>query len=233
MRSGMTLAFALVALVLGSGTPAMGQRPTWALTPRVGFVDLTTRSFGLGISYQFDERRPVYGVSLSRLGEGPDLEISYRYIPSEMETYAYVFVPPGPGRTTPTLAVADLDAHLIEAGLSLPLVRDRENGREFLATVGAGLAVFDPGTNRVLRSLDDEPVEGPVPTDLEVTVDPLVSAGVGLQLPIRKAFALRFDFSYVLQFCGRGSEIESRYLCSRDAILEHAVLETGVRVPVR
>lgn len=186
------------------------------------------KSLGLGARFSLEENQFVLGVTVSRMvHKALGLELSYLYMSSDIEMFVFAHEHPGVPTISPTLASANLDAHFTGVALSIPVVSDPTSGRAFLASIGGGLAFFNPGPN---HPIDGRTSAADIPVDLEVTVDPTITTGVGVHLPLFHETSLEIDFKYLFQFCHRGDILESRYLCSRDGILDHASLGAGLGI---
>lgn len=175
-----------------------------------------------------DEEGPSYGFRVSRAERFVNLEASYALMSRDMFAFALTRSPTT-SVVSPNLAEATLRSHFATLNVVVPIVA--ESGRSFSLLGGGGLALFVPHDYRILSTNPDEEVSHQVPEDLDPIIDPLVTGGASLSLPLSDV-QVRFDAVYIFQFCEREDSIRKRYLCSRDTVLDHFELRAGITIPV-
>lgn len=222
--------FTIMIVIAGLWAPCAWAQANWTLDPQVGLVRLTQKSSGLGIRYAADGINRTLGLSVSkRIRSDFRITGSYLFIPLEMETYSFTHAPPAAPSQSGTLARSNLRIHFVSMEVLMPVVNDSRTGRSFSVSLGGGLALMDPGENRQEEGNSDKDV----PSALESTIDPTVSAGVGLRVPMVHSIPFELNVKYIFQFCNRGDTLEASYLCSLDSVLDHLSVTAGVKIPVR
>lgn len=232
-RIGCFLWAGMVPVCLYAGSAySQAPRPNDRLSigGSVASVNLSVPDlFGSEVAYGIDDVTFAYGGRVSRSFSLATLSISYLYSRHDLSTrFLSLENPSDPRRQF--FAESDIGTHSLTLETSRPLIVQEATGREFSVALGAGVIAFNPSRNTFLFLPSDTPESADIPVELESTIDPILTFGAGIKVPVRAPMTLRIDFRDSVQLCDSGDLGGRHYLCPAWAIRQHYTFAFGVDV---